>query len=120
MLQFKISDTSAVLTLTLTELITVTNPVYKFVFTHVLTKQQVTFDKTTGEDESDYQSRYNQFTINPSVIFANKEVGEWHYIIYENTTSGEILEMGKLMLLRTTDFAYTNYNQAVTFKTYNG
>lgn len=120
MLQFKISDTAAILTLSLTEMVTAVNPVYYFVFTHVLTKDQITFNKTVAQDESNFQGRYNQFTINPSIVFAGKEIGEWHYIVYENSTTGEILEKGKLMLLPENDFEYSKYNQATTFKTYNG
>lgn len=81
MLEFKQDDTSAILIVTLTEKVTITNPYYLFVFTHVLTKAVVSFIKSEAQDESDYPERYNQFTINPAVVFLNKPIGEWHYWI---------------------------------------
>lgn len=128
MLQFKQSDTSAALILTLTENVSISTPYYLFVFTHVTTKDVVKFIKAEIDDESDYPARYNQFTINPSVVFANQQPGEWHYEIHEQTSSlntdpdqsGAILEYGKLNLDRATDFAYTQYEHSTTFKMYNG
>lgn len=128
LLQFKQSDTEAVLTLTLTEKVTVTDPYFLFVFTHVLTKQVVSFIKYSGNDESDFTTRYNQFTINPSVTFYGKPVGEWHYKIYEQASddntdvsaTGAILEYGKMRLDRATEFAFTQYNEPQTFTAYNG
>jgi hypothetical protein len=128
MLQFKQSDTAAVLTLTLTEKVTVTDPYFLFVFTHVLTKQVVSFIKYSGDDESDYITRYNQYTINPSVVFDDKPIGEWHYKIYEQASStntdisltGDILEYGKMRLDRATEFEFDMYNQQQSFTAYNG
>lgn len=120
MLEFKQSDTSIPLILTLTELTTEFEPDYYFVFTHVLTKDTVTFTKFNSDDESDFRSRYNKFTIDPSVIFLNKQPGEWHYKVYENDANGTVLEYGKMMLLRATDFAFTKYESSNSFKTYNG
>lgn len=127
MLQFQQSDTAAVLILTLTEKVNINDPYYLFVFTHVTTKDKVKFVRTEGQDESNFQSRYNQFTINAYQLFGDQPVGEWHYKVYENDsssededTAGDILEQGKMMLLRETDFEFTKYNEPQTFKTYNG
>jgi hypothetical protein len=128
MLQFKQNDTSAVMILTLTELASVSPLYYLFVFTHVTTKEVVAFVKSEADDESEYPQRYNQFTINAATVFANKQPGEWHYKVYEQESSsntdpaeaGSVLEYGKLILDRTTDFEFTMYDQAQTFKTYNG
>lgn len=123
MLQFSQDDTSAILILTLTENVSINEPVYIFDFTHVLTKDVVTFSKTEASDESNYRSRYNQFTINPSVVFADQQPGEWHYVIYESadgTTRGNVLEYGKLMIDRATPFSFTKYEGVTTYKTYNG
>ncbi len=106
MLQFKQSDIEATLIVTLTEKVTIGVPYYLFVFTHVLTKDVVKFIKSIDEDESAYTNRYNQFTINPSVIFAGQQPGEWHYKVYEKdsetdlTANGNILEEGKFILDR--------------------
>lgn len=128
MLQFKESDTAIELILTLTENVTINDPYFLFVFTHVLTKNKVKFIKFVSADESDFPNRYNQFTINPSVIFLDQPIGEWHYKIYEQASStnededltGAVLEYGKLRLDRATAFSFTKYNEATTFKTYNG
>lgn len=128
MLQFKQDDTAAVLILTLTELVSINEPYYLFVFTHVLTKDVVKFIKGQADDESLFPLRYNQFTIDPSVIFLNKQPGEWHYKVYEQASnsnldpslSAAILEYGKMLLDRATDFSFTKYDQPTSFKTYNG
>lgn len=128
MLQFNQADTSAVLILTLTEKVTINDPYFLFVFTHVLTKQKVKFLKFTDDDESDFKDRYNQFTINPAVVFLAKPIGQWHYKIYEQASStntdedltGDILEYGKLIIDRATAFFFTMYNEAQSYKTYNG
>ncbi len=128
MLQFKQDDTAAVLILTLTELVSIPAPNYLFVFTHVTTKEIVAFVKSEADDESLYPQRYNKFTINAATVFAGKQPGEWHYVVYEqdnpvnmdpdNTNS--ILEYGKLYLDRATEISYTQYEQATSYKTYNG
>jgi hypothetical protein len=128
MLQFAQDDTSAELILTLTEKVTLDVPYYLFVFTHVTTKETVKFVKAVADDESNYQSRYNQFTINPSVLFLDKPTGMWNYTIYEQQSavntdvggSGAVLEYGKLILNRATAYAPTQYNSATSYKAYNG
>ena len=113
--------------LTLTENVTINDPYYLFVFTHVTTKEKVKFTKFESQDESNYPTRYNQFTIDASVIFTGKPVGEWHYKVYEastnstdEATAGTVLEYGKLMLDREVEFSYSQYNESQTFKVYNG
>lgn len=127
MLQFRQDDTAAILLLTLTENVTINEPYYLFVFTHVLTGEKVRFVKHESQDESNSPERINQFTINASVVFADKPVGEYHYEVYENitngtdeTTAGGVLEYGKLKLLRDTDFSFTKYQEPTSFKAYNG
>jgi len=128
MLQFKQSDIDIRILLTLTELSTLQTPYYLFVFTHVTTKDTVSFIKSTDDDFSNYPERYNEYDINPSELFAGKDVGEWHYKVYEQSSSTNtdiantigIVEEGKLLLERDIEFSFIKYNQSVTFKTYNG
>lgn len=128
MLQFKQDDTSVVMILTLTELVTLTTPYYLFVFTHVTTKSVVAFVKSEVDDESDYPGRYNQFIIDAYAVFDGEQPGEWHYKVYEQESainidpdqSGGLLEEGKLILDRATDFEYTMYDQSTSYKVYNG
>lgn len=128
MLQFKQDDTAAVMILTLTEKVTLTAPYYLFVFTHVTTKDQVKFIKAEIDDESEYPDRYNQFTINAAAVFDGEQPGEWHYKVYEQESAvnldpalaGIILEEGKLILDRATEFEYSMYEGTTSYKTYNG
>lgn len=128
MLQFKQDDTSAEMILTLTEKVTLTDPYYLFVFTHVTTKDVVAFVKSVADDESGFQSRYNKFTIDPSTVFEDKLPGEWHYKVYEQedaentdvTLAGDEIECGKLMLLPVNEFEFSKYDSPTTYKVYNG
>lgn len=128
MLQFKQDNTAAIMILTLTEFVTLPAPYYLFVFTHVTTKSVVAFVKAKIDDQSNYPQRYNQFTIDASVVFANQRTGEWHYKVYEQASStnidpaltGGLLEEGKLILDRATSFVYTQYDTSTSYKSYNG
>lgn len=128
MLQFDQDNTAAELILTLTEFVTIHTPYYLFVFTSVTTKDVVTMIKAEIDDESEYPNRYNKFTIDASVAFAGQQSGEWHYKVYQQSSptnidpdaAGGILEYGKLILDRATQFSYTMYEQSQSFKAYNG
>lgn len=128
MLQFKTDDITAVLILTLTEQVTITDAYYLFAFTHVLTKRVVKFIKSQGEDESAFKYRYNKFTINPAVVFLDEPIGQWHYTVYQQasavntdeTLTEGVLEYGKMILNRAVDFAYIKYNEPTIYSAYNG
>lgn len=128
MLQFDQDNTAAELILTLTEFVTIHTPYYLFVFTNVITKNQVKFIKAEIDDESNYPNRYNKFTINAADVFENQLSGEWHYKVYQQSSSTNtdpaaaegVLEYGKMILNRATEFGYKMYDQAQSFKAYNG
>lgn len=128
MLQFKQSDTVSLLIVTLSENVSIDDPYFLFVFTHILTKQQVKFIKFIGADESSFPVRYNAFTINPSVVFAGSPIGSWNYKVYEQVSSintdedltGDVVEYGKLILNRATEFEFTKYDEPTYYTTYNG
>src|SRR5688500_2665083 len=128
MLQFRQDDTAVELILTLTEKVSITDPYYLVVFTHVLTKQRVALVKSDADDESGFKSRYNKFTINPSVVFDEKPHGEWHYKVYEQESSTNIdvddtggeIECGKMLLVSADEFEFDKYDTATTYKAYNG
>jgi len=127
MLQLTKSETNEAIILTLTELTTLVNPYYLFVFIQATTKQQVCFIKSSADDESDYPERYNQFSINTGELFGNMQPGEWHYTVYEqdngsniNTTGLNVIEYGKMFLIANDGFAYSIYNLNTTYKAYNG
>jgi len=128
MLEFKQSDTAATIILTLTELVTIPAPFYLFVFNHVNTSDVVSFVLNSTADLSLFQKRYNQFLINPSVLFAGHEPGQWNYNIYQQASAVNtdtaltqgILESGQMILDRTTDFDYAKYTAVTNYKVYNG
>jgi hypothetical protein len=120
------TDTSFQLILTLEEKRTLTNPYYLFVFTHQDTGNTIKFLKFSEDDESDYPLRYQQFTIDPAVVFLNAKLGFYLYNIYEQLSStntdvaltGAEVENGKMRLITTDADIYTEHSQTVTFKTY--
>lgn len=128
MLQFTQGDHSAEIILTLTELVTINDPYYLFVFTHVTTKDVVAFVLGEADDQSNYPERYNKFIIDVADLFDGKSTGEWHYAVYQQSDpinidpeiSEGLLEYGKLILESSTSFEYTIYDTATTYKAYNG
>lgn len=128
MLEFKQNDTAADLILTLTENVSLEDPNFLFVFTHVVTKAVVAFVKLATDDLSDFPQRYNRFTINPAALFVGADPGSWSYVIYEQADpgnldpllSGAALEYGQLLLYRAVDFSFNKYDSPTSFKTYNG
>ena len=128
MLELHYGETSEKIIVTLNELITLADPDYLFVFTHVVTRDVVSFVKSSAADESAYPERYNQFDIDTSDVFEDQQPGEWHYEIYEQSSNSNtdpdlatgLIESGKMILYPSTAFEYTKYSQSTTFKTYNG
>jgi hypothetical protein len=128
MLQFKISDTDVDIIVTLNEKVTLTEPHFLFVFTHLTTKDTVAFVKSSSDDLSEYPDRFNKFNIDAADLFGGDQPGEWHYRVYQQESStnltvanaGSLIETGKLILERETEFEFTKYEEASSFKTYNG
>ncbi len=128
MVELRKGQTSENIIVTLNELKTLNEPYYLFVFTQVTTKQVVSFIKSTSDDLSEYPERYNEFEIDTQDLFGTAQPGQWHYEIYEqvsstntdveNTTS--LLEYGAMILSAAAEFEFTQYNNAVTYKAYNG
>lgn len=111
---------------TLNEKKTLTDPYYLFVFTNSTTKDVVAF--VAGADTSEHPTRYNQFNFTTSTTFLDKPSGQWLYEVYEqesavNTDPDKatgLVESGKMNLRDSEEFTYTEYNQAVTYKAYDG
>lgn len=110
-------ETSENIVLTLTEKSTLTAPTYYLVCTNVSTKSAITID--LGDDLSPYTTRYNEFNINPSVVFAGEQHGQWLYKAFEYLSDVEV-ENGKLLLKNSTDFNFTGYDEATTYSGYAG
>jgi hypothetical protein len=103
--------------LTLTENETLTTPNYLFRFVNRTTDAEVVFVKTNASDVSQYQYRYNQFSVVTSTYFSNQPSGEWLYYVYEQasatnkdvTRTGGLLEQGIMRLNESTSFSYTQH-----------
>lgn len=126
MLEIVRSSASQNIIVTLTELVTITDPYYLFVFTNLLTKEEIKFIKSYDSDLSSFKYRYNKFEIDPSVLFADVERGLYNYVVYEQASDTNIdptglnaIEYGK-MRLKDTELEFEEYNQAVNYKAYNG
>jgi len=106
---------------TLTEKTTLTNPNYRFVFSHVTQKQEVEVTISAAEDLSLYPERFNEFPIDVNTLFANKALGQWHYRVFETdgTVSNEV-ENGKMNLTKTKDPVFKAYETQTPFKAYGG
>jgi hypothetical protein len=107
--------------LTLTEKVTLTNPYFLFVFTHITTKAQVKF--VAGSDLSNYPWRYNEFTITNSLFSI---VGQYIYQVYEQSsptntdpTGLNLLETGRAQF-KNTPFTITKYAPTTNYTTYAG
>lgn len=104
---------------TLSEKLTLADPVITFVFTHVTTKGAITFNvQLSNDDLSQYPLRYNEFAIATSTLFATSPLGQWHYTATEST--GVLLESGRMQYLETTNTVFSGYGPATTYKGYEG
>jgi hypothetical protein len=126
MLNVKASDTSAILTVTLSEMVVAPADYFLFVFVHTLTLKEVRLSVAASTDQSFYPRKYNQFSVNPSVLFVNSPAGEYHYSVYQKadaTTAiddARALEFGKLRLNPATAFTYGQYSPPSFYTAYNG
>ena len=110
-------QTDDTIVVTLNEKKTQSNPTYIFTATHVTTKEIVTF--TLGTDLSAYPARYNEFAVNTSVRFANATTGQYQYSITQSSGGLEV-EVGKLELNPSTEFAFSGYEPETSYNGYNG
>lgn len=116
-------DTAGRIVVTLAEKVTLANPFYLFVFTHITTKEVVKVCRSYADDLSNYPSRYNEFAIDATVF---PEIGQWLYRVYEaseavsDETGLNEVESGKLNLLQETALTYKQYQPKTTFTTYAG
>lgn len=113
---------------TLTELTTIANAFYLFVFTHETTKAVINVIKNSSSDLSQFKYRYNKFTFDSS-LFANASIGKYTYTVYEqlssintNTTGLNAIEFGKMDLNEASHpvIVFDEYSAPTTFSTYAG
>jgi len=113
---------------TLTELTTIANAYYLFVFTHETTKEVINVIKNSNSDLSQFKYRYNKFTF-ASGLFANASIGKYTYSVFEqlsssntNITGLNLIESGKMDLnvSATPVDVFNEYSAPTTFRTYAG
>lgn len=125
MLKLTLGQSAEEMIVTLNEKRTLDSGYYLFVFTHQTNKTVVNKIYNFTEDDSDYPTRFNSFTIDTSVVFLNKPTGFWNYSIYEQESSSNTVvtgltevERGILKLNPATEFAFEKYNPSTSFKAY--
>lgn len=113
---------------TLTELTTLSDGYYLFVFTHETTKAIINVIKSFSSDLSSFKYRFNKFTF-ASSLFTTASIGKYVYSVYEqtsssntNTTGLNMIETGKmdLNLSSTATDVFNEYSSPTTFSTYGG
>jgi len=74
--------------LTLTEKQTLSSPNYLFIFTQRTTNDVIAFVKLNNTDISAHKERYNEFSLVTNTHFGME--GEYHYAIYEQTSTTNV------------------------------
>jgi len=120
MITLRKGETSESIFLTLTESLTLADPIISIIFKNVNTLEEVSFDiQLSVDDLSQYPQRYNEINVNTSVLMANKPIGQYVYRAVENGTS-VILEQGKLTYFDIIGTPFKENNPSTTYKAYNG
>jgi len=120
MITLRKGETSESIFLTLTESLTLADPVISIIFKNVNTLEQVSFDiQLSVDDLSSFPARYNEINVNTSVLMANKPTGQYVYRAVENGTS-VILEQGKLTYFDIAGSQFKENNPSTTYKAHNG
>lgn len=112
--------------LTLAEKQTITDANFLFVFTSRITNEEVKFVLVTSSDVSTNKERWNEFAIVVNTYFNTFSEGWFLYEIYEqeSTTNTDptgltMVESGVAFLTDNSEPTITQYDNAVTFKTYD-
>jgi hypothetical protein len=85
--------------LTLKEKQTLSSPNYLFIFTQRTTNDVITFVKLNNTDISAHKERYNEFSLVTNSHFTLE--GEYHYAIYEQTSTSNVNPLNATTLLET-------------------
>ena len=125
MLQFTKGQVNSAI-VTLTELVSITNPYFLFVLRNNETKVVLKKVFSSADDQSPFINRYNEFDF-PADFFDAAQPGQWKYEVYEqadalNTdeTLDTIIEVGIMNLNPATVATVKKYKpQSSTNKVYN-
>lgn len=106
-----------------TELATISDPYFLFVFTNRITEEVVKFNITNTSTATD---RYDKFSLVVDDQFEDATTGFWDYEIRQKATSvdvavsGTIVETGYMYLSDTAEVVSEYSEQDNDFKTYDG
>ena len=127
MLTLTKGETTEQIVVTLNEKRTLTSGYYLFVFTNFTTREVINKIYNFTEDDSSYQSRYNEFDMPTQALFGAASEGQWVYQVYEQASASNtdvtglnMVEQGVMVLNPATEFERETYNEPTTFKQYGG
>ena len=120
-------NSSETFVVTLNEKRTLAAGYYLFVFTNFTTKEVINKIYNFTEDDSSYQSRYNEFDMPTQALFGGASEGQWIYQVYEQSSATNtdvaglnMVEQGVMVLNPATEFERETYNEPTTFTQYGG
>jgi hypothetical protein len=118
--------TTGTLILTLAEKQTITDANFLFVFTSHITNEVISFVLVSSADVSTNKERWNEFTIVVNTYFGNYGEGWYTYSVYEQESAVDTdptglteVESGLMFLSDGSEPTTTQYDNSVTFKTYD-
>lgn len=127
MLRLNQAGTADKITVTLNEKRTLDAGYYLFRFIHIETRAVINKIYSFLDDDSAFQDRYNEFEINTATLFLNQPVGTWRYEVYEQASAVNTdptgltqVEKGLMEIIKTTPFAFENYDPQTSYKAYAG
>ena len=119
-------NTSDTLVVTLAEKTTINGANYLFVFENVATRQLVKTVLLHASDASIFQSRYNKWTVNTSSLFG-ANTGQYLYSVYEQASTSNtdptglnLVESGKMEVLKSSAKTITGFSPTTTYSGYGG
>jgi len=112
---------------TLTEMVTLENPYFLFVFTPLSEGAPVAVVFSPDTDVSTYKDRYNEFLIDVDEIFEGRNAQKWSYEVYQqesesNTNvalAGALIENGNMSLWAPESETFTEHSTDLIFKMHN-
>jgi hypothetical protein len=127
MILLSLLNSAEKIVVTLNEKRTLDDGYYLFQFTHMTTREVINKIYQFLEDESDFQDRFNEFTIDTATVFSGASIGQWIYKVYEQVSSSNtdpdglnMVERGIMKLLPVSSFAFEEYTGTTSFKQYEG
>ena len=123
MIRLNLLSNSDTVIVTLTELTTISDANFLFVFEREMPGERVAFVLTPEDDLSTDKKRYNEYSINTGELFSLP--GRYVYRVYEQAgaltdeTGLNLIEQGICEVVGTNSTSYTQYAAQTEYSTYN-